>query len=120
MSTTIKIKRVYEQPEKTDGYRVLVDRLWPRGMTKEKAAIEDWEKELAPSPELRTWFGHKPELWQEFQERYKAELKKNEYIDSFVKKHKTSKLLTLLYAGKDEDHTHAVLLKKHLEHLFTK
>src|ERR687897_3960604 len=70
----IKIKRVYEQPDKDDGRRILVDRLWPRGLTKEKAGVDLWLKEIAPSTELRKWFGHDPDRWEEFKERYRAEL----------------------------------------------
>ena len=102
------------------GFRVLVDRLWPRAMTKERAAIDEWEKDLAPSPGLRKWFAHDPAKWKEFQKRYKEELETNDYIETFVSKHRSSKKLTLLYAGKDEDHTHAVMLKNYLEPLFNK
>ena len=117
---TINLKRIYEEPEKSDGFRVLVDRLWPRAMTKERAAIDEWEKDLAPSPGLRKWFAHDPAKWKEFQKRYKEELGKNDYVETFVNKHRASKKLTLLYAGKDEDHTHAVMLKNYLEPLFNK
>lgn len=118
MKPIIKIKRAYDKPQKTDGYRILVDRLWPRGITKEKAAIKDWAKDLAPTPELREWFGHDPALWTEFQMKYKAELKKNEAIEPFIEAHRGTKLLTLVYAGKDEQHTHAIVLKEYLEHIF--
>jgi len=120
MKPTIKVKRVYEDAKKDDGHRILADRLWPRGVSKEKAAIVSWEKELAPSPGLRTWFGHKPELWPEFRKRYKAELQKNTVIDLFVKKHKNDKVITLLYAGKDEEHTHVLMLQEYLEQAFTR
>ena len=73
----LKIKRVYEKPEKEDGKRILVDRLWPRGLTKEKASIDLWLKDIAPSTELRKWFGHDPDKWKEFRKRYHQELKKN-------------------------------------------
>jgi uncharacterized protein YeaO (DUF488 family) len=119
MTPTIKVKRVYEDAEKDDGHRILADRLWPRGVSKEKAAIVSWEKELAPSPGLRTWFGHKPELWPEFKKRYKAELQENTFINLFVKKHKNDKVITLLYAGKDEGHTHVLMLREYLEQAFT-
>jgi uncharacterized protein YeaO (DUF488 family) len=120
MKPTIKVKRIYDQAEQEDGHRILVDRLWPRGVSKGRAAIISWEKELAPTPELRAWFGHRPELWPEFQNRYKEELKKNAFIDTFVKKHKNYKIITLLYAGKDESHSHVLLLQKYLEDLFKK
>ncbi len=120
MKPIIKTKRVYEEPEKTDGYRVLIDRLWPRGISKEKAAVDEWEKDLAPTPALRKWFGHEPARWLEFQKRYKAELENNELVQSFVGKNNKLKKLTLLYAGKDEDHTHALILQQHLEKAFGK
>src|SRR5580765_3469079 len=106
MAPAINIKRVYEQSEKKDGYRILVDRLWPRGMKKEDAEIDEWVKDLAPTPALRKWFGHDPELWLAFQERYHAELKKNSAVADFIKKHKNKKVLTLLYGAKDEKHNH--------------
>jgi uncharacterized protein YeaO (DUF488 family) len=111
----IKIKRVYEPPGKEDGFRILVDRLWPRGLTKEKAAVDQWEKEISPSPALRTWFAHKPERWEEFQTRYRAELRANSYIGPFLEKYKPYKRLTLLYAGKDEAHSHVLMLQAFLE-----
>ena len=84
----IKIKRVYEPPDKEDGQRILIDRLWPRGLTKEKAKVDEWLKELAPSTELRKWFNHDPEKWKEFQKRYHQELKEN-------KDYNDKKILTL-------------------------
>lgn len=118
MKPVIQIKRVYDQPAKKDGYRILVDRLWPRGITKEAAAVKDWVKDLAPSPELRKWFGHDPGLWPEFQKRYKAELKKNEAVEAFKEKYRETKVLTLVYAAKDEEHNQAVVLQKYLEDFF--
>ncbi len=115
MQTAFSIKRIYDEPLKKDGYRVLVDRLWPRGMKKEDAKIDEWAKALAPSPELRTWFGHEPEKWKEFQKEYKAELKKNKEIKPFIDRHKGKKHITLLYAAKDVEHTHAIVLKNILE-----
>jgi uncharacterized protein YeaO (DUF488 family) len=117
MKPKINIKRAYEKSVKTDGFRVLVDRLWPRGLTKEKAAIDEWAKDLAPTTELREWFGHEPELWPEFQKKYKAELKKNEAVDQFIEEHKDKKLITLVYGAKDEAHTHALVLQQYLEGL---
>jgi len=118
MKPIIKIKRVYDTPAKEDGYRVLVDRLWPRGMTKEDAAVKDWVKVLAPSRELREWFDHDPALWPEFQKKYKAELKQNEAVEPFREQHRETKVLTLVYAAKDEEHNHAVVLQAYLGHLF--
>jgi uncharacterized protein YeaO (DUF488 family) len=118
MKPIIRIKRAYDKPVKEDGTRILVDRLWPRGITKEDAAITDWAKALAPTTELREWFGHDPALWQEFQKKYRAELKNNEAVEAFIEEHQQTKVLTLIYAAKDEAHTHAIVLQHYLEHLF--
>lgn len=107
----IPIKRVYEAPQKSDGKRILIDRLWPRGLTKEAAAIDLWIKEIAPSTQLRKWFGHDPDKWAEFQKKYKAELKGNPALAELkaaVKKQKS----TLIYAAKDESHNDAVVLQR--------
>lgn len=111
----INIKRIYEEPSKSDGVRILVDRLWPRGIAKDKAAIYEWAKELAPSGELRNWFGHKPERWPAFQKKYTEELKNNNTVTEFMKAHKKDKLITLLYGAKDEIHNQAVVLRKFLQ-----
>lgn len=115
MKPVIKIKRVYEAPSKKDGYRILADRLWPRGLTNAKTHIEGWAKSLAPSVKLRRWFGHDPELWIEFQKQYKAELKKNKTVATFIEEHQNKKIITLVYAAKDSEHTHALILKQYLE-----
>jgi uncharacterized protein YeaO (DUF488 family) len=120
MKPTLKIKRAYTRPERSDGLRILVDRLWPRGITKRAAGINDWVKELAPTAELRKWFGHDPGLWPEFQKKYRAELKKNEAMNPFIEKYEDSVLITLIYAGKDEAHTHAIVLREYLEKEFDK
>jgi uncharacterized protein YeaO (DUF488 family) len=107
----IKIKRVYEKPAKEDGWRVLVDRLWPRGMTKEAAHLDEWIKDVAPSDALRKWFGHEPEKWTGFQKRYRSELaKKKELVAELKKMAKEHGTLTLLYGAKDEEHNEAVVL----------
>ena len=107
----IRIKRVYEKPTKEDGWRVLVDRLWPRGMKKEAAHLDVWMKDVAPSDALRKWFGHKPEKWKEFQKKYRAELaKKKELISELEKMAKEHGTLTLLFGAKDEEHNEAVVL----------
>ena len=107
----LKIRRVYEKPSKEDGWRVLVDRLWPRGMKKESAHIDVWMKEVAPSDGLRKWFAHDPAKWSEFQKRYRAELSKKNgavaELKNMATKHGT---LTLLYGAKDEAHNQAVVL----------
>jgi len=110
----VAIKRVYTEPQESDGTRILVDRLWPRGLTKEKAKVDLWLKEIAPSNELRKWFAHDPKKWTEFQARYAEELKSN--AEPFaVLKHEVGKgPVTLLYAAKDEEHNEAVILQKML------
>lgn len=117
MTFRVRTKRIYELPEASDGARVLVDRLWPRGVTKDAAQLTLWMKEIAPSPELRTWFCHKPERFDEFQARYREELN-DEAVQPYVerlRKWAEGEGLTLLYAAKDEQVNHAVVLKRHLE-----
>ena len=113
---SIKIKRVYEQPEDSDGYRILVDRLWPRGMTKEKAHVDLWLKEIAPSTELRKWFGHDPEKWKRFQRRYETELLHNGHLIEMLTQKARVGTITLLYGARDEKHNEARVLKQLLEH----
>jgi uncharacterized protein YeaO (DUF488 family) len=112
----IRVKRVYEPADKADGARVLVDRLWPRGLKKEKAAIKVWLKEVAPSAELRSWFGHDPARWAEFVHRYHAELKRDD--EALVRLHDLLHHgpVTLLYAAHDTEHNNAVALADYLEH----
>lgn len=107
----IVIKRVYEAPAKDDGYRILVDKLWPRGVKKADLPFDEWDKEITPSTELRKWFGHKPERFDEFEKKYEEELAQHkdamDNIKSIAKKHK----ITLLYAAKDPKINHAIILK---------
>ena len=110
------IKRVYDPPAKADGKRFLVDRLWPRGLRKADAALNGWWKDLAPSPSLRTWFGHEPERFDEFKRRYKAELRENPLVKEAAKSLKTGKT-TLVYAAKDQKINHAVVLAEVLRRL---
>jgi uncharacterized protein YeaO (DUF488 family) len=110
--TRVQIKRVYLQPGKEDGRRILVDRLWPRGLTKEKAGVDFWLKEIAPSTELRKWFGHDPAKWAEFQRRYLAELKNNEELAARLKQEVANGAVTLLCGAKEEEHNEAVMLQK--------
>ena len=117
MKHEIRIKRIYEDADKADGYRILVDRLWPRGIKKEAGAFDAWEKELAPSTELRAWFGHKPERWELFKQRYALELEGNKRLPVFVKEQKSHKVITLLYGAKDEEHNHALVLQEYLQKL---
>jgi len=107
----IQIKRVYEKPDASDGFRILVDRLWPRGLTKEKAAADLWLKDIAPSTELRKWFNHDPEKWKEFQKKYQKELKENKEAVSVLKEHLKQGPVTLLYGAKDQKHNEAEVLK---------
>ena len=112
----IRVKRIYEKPAKEDGWRVLADRLWPRGMKKEKAHIDLWMKDVAPSDALRKWFGHEPKKWVEFQKKYRAELgKKKEQISNLKKIEREHRTLTLLFGAKDESHNQAVLLAEVLK-----
>ncbi|MEA4917585.1 MAG: DUF488 domain-containing protein [Proteiniphilum sp.] len=107
----IKIKRIYDQLGDDDGYRILIDRLWPRGVSKEDAHVDLWLKGIAPSTELRKWFQHDPEKWKEFGERYRKELSgERENLDRIKDIEKEHGNVTLLYAGKDEKHTHALVL----------
>jgi uncharacterized protein YeaO (DUF488 family) len=108
----MNIKRVYDKPDKEDGTRVLVDRLWPRGLTKEKAKIDLWLKEIAPSNELRKWFGHDPEKWDEFRKRYHDELRGNEEQVSLLKEQVKKGEVTLVYSANDKEHNQAVALKE--------
>ena len=108
----IRIKRIYEPADKADGYRILVDRLWPRGVKKEAAHIDTWMKDVAPSADLRNWFNHEPEKWKQFCEKYKAELKGSAALadlHSLIRLHKT---VTLLYGAKDEQHNQALALQE--------
>lgn len=110
----IQIKRIYETPSAEDGFRVLVDRLWPRGVSKEKAALDSWLKDVAPSPELRVWFGHKPERFEEFKARYLDELAHNaaaQDLADIARKHTN---LTLLYGAHDPVINHAAVLRDYL------
>lgn len=111
---TLKIKRVYEDPEKHDGTRVLIDRLWPRGLTKERAAVDLWLKEIAPTTELRKWFGHDPEKWTEFKKRYRTELKANAEQVTMLRSAMKKGTVTLVYGAKDEEHNDAVVLHEFL------
>ena len=108
----IKIKRIYDEPEPGDGVRLLVDRLWPRGLSKEKAAVDHWLKEIAPSDELRRWFGHDPAKWQEFRERYRRELEAQGALLKEISQQARKETVTLLYAAHDEEHNNAVVLKE--------
>lgn len=107
----VMLKRVYEPPSSADGKRILVDRLWPRRLSKDKAKIDRWLKEVAPTTALRQWFGHDPEKWAEFQKRYQAELKSNPAMDE-LRALSARGNVTLLYAARDQVHNEAVVLQK--------
>jgi len=111
----IRLKRVYEEHSKQDGLRILVERLWPRGVSKAKAAIDLWLKDLAPSTELRTWFHHDPERWNEFRKRYEAELNEKGDLLTLLKHRTTEGTVTFVYAASDEERNSAVVLKGYLE-----
>jgi uncharacterized protein YeaO (DUF488 family) len=108
------LKRAYEKPARSDGFRVLVDRLWPRGVSKVTLRLDMWAKTVSPSTALRKWFGHDPERWQEFGKRYKAELKESEAreaIAAIVDRAKHARTITLVYGAKDTEHNEAVVLR---------
>lgn len=111
----IHMKRVYDEPAKADGTRVLVDRIWPRGVRKDEAAIDEWLKEIAPSTELRKWFGHSPERWEEFRRRYEAELSENEDAVERLLDLCRKGDVTLVYAARDDEHSNARVIKELLE-----
>ena len=111
----IRLKRAYEPRSEDDGLRILVERLWPRGLTKEKAAIDLWTKELSPSPELRKWYGHDPANWDEFRDRYRAELEQKRDLIADLRERIGSGPVTFVYAAKDEERNSALLLKQYLE-----
>ncbi len=110
----LRVKRVYEPPEKADGLRVLVDRLWPRGITKQKAAVDLWLKEIAPSNELRKRFHAKPALWKDFEKAYAQELTKSDEPVAIILENLKTMPVTLLYAARDEQHNNAVALREWL------
>jgi uncharacterized protein YeaO (DUF488 family) len=107
----VKTKRAYDQAEPGDGYRVLIDRLWPRGVSRERARLDEWARELAPSNELRTWFNHAPERFDEFRNRYRAELhgKRNEVED--LRRRARNGPVTIVYGARDREHNDAVVLE---------
>ncbi len=111
----IALKRAYDKPAKNDGYRVLIDRVWPRGIKKEHAQVNEWLKELAPSSELRRWFNHDPDRWDEFKDRYFKELDKNRQAVNQLAAHAREHRLTLVYAAKNRKFNNAVALKEYLD-----
>lgn len=113
----IKIKRVYDDVANNDGYRLLVDKIWPRGVSKEDAQLDEWNKDLAPSDDLRKWFDHDKDKFDEFTKRYKKELEEKQEDLKRIKEMAKDKRVCLLYGAKDEEHNQAVVLKEILEDL---
>ena len=111
-SMKLKIKRVYDKPAEEDGTRILVDRLWPRGLTKQKAKVDVWLKDIAPSTELRKWFAHDPEKWKEFIKKYKKELHENKEQAAVLKEYLRQGTVTLVYGARDEVHNEALVIKE--------
>ena len=112
----VNIKRVYEEAKKSDGKRILVDRLWPRGLRKAEVKVDLWLKEIAPSTALRKWFSHEPSKWEEFKKRYSVELEKNNEEISLLEREVSEGKVTLVYGAKDQEHNGAVVLREFLEH----
>ncbi|HLI32608.1 MAG TPA: DUF488 domain-containing protein [Solirubrobacteraceae bacterium] len=106
----VKIKRVYDAAQQSDGYRVLIDRVWPRGLSKERANVDEWARELAPSTELRRWFAHEPSRFQEFRARYRAELDRQRGRVQELRRRAEAGPLTILYGARDREHNNAVVL----------
>jgi uncharacterized protein YeaO (DUF488 family) len=112
----IKVKRIYEEPSPSDGFRILVDGLWPRGLSKDEARIDLWLKEISPSDKLRKWFSHDPKKWQGFKSKYKGELEKKTALVQEIKKiEREKKIVTLLYSAKDEEHNNVRVLSEILK-----
>jgi uncharacterized protein YeaO (DUF488 family) len=110
MPTVVRLRRAYDAASADDGYRVLVDRLWPRGISRKRAQLDAWEKELAPSPELRTWFAHEPSRFGEFRRRYVEELRPHAATIADLRRRARAGVLTLVYGARDEEHNDAVVL----------
>lgn len=113
----IRIKRIYEPPEPDDGSRVLVDRLWPRGISKDRASVDEWMKEIAPTTALREWFNHQAELFPDFRKKYKKELKEHQEALLHLRALSKKKTLTLLYAARDKEHNQAIVLAEVLNQM---
>ena len=110
-ASNLRLKRAYEPAEKSDGTRILVDRLWPRGVTKAEAGLDEWVKEVAPSAELRKWFGHDPDRWDEFRRRYRVELERQAELLKDLRRRACDGPVTLVYSARDEIHNDAVVLR---------
>lgn len=110
-----QLERIYDEPAGQEGYRVLVDRLWPRGVSREKARLDEWMKEIAPSPDLRSWFSHDPKRFEEFRTGYETELSENPELVEKLLELGRNRTVILLYAARDDTHNHAIVLKEFLE-----
>lgn len=119
MKHQIKLKRVYEESAPDDGYRILTERLWPRGVSKERANLDEWMKGVAPSHELRKWFDHDPEKWDEFKDRYRKELFGSEAVQQLIDTVEKEDVITFVFASKDEEHNSSVVLKEFIEQLLS-
>jgi uncharacterized protein YeaO (DUF488 family) len=111
----VRIKRIYDDPTRSDGYRVLVDRIWPRGIKKQDAALDDWLRDLAPSTALRKWFGHEPKRWPEFRKRYRAELRQSKTQLHALRERAEHRRVTLIYSARSQRFNQAVVLKEVIE-----
>ncbi|MBS1878129.1 MAG: DUF488 family protein [Actinobacteria bacterium] len=111
----VRLKRAYEPAAPDDGYRVLVDRLWPRGVSRERAQLDEWDRELAPSTELRKWFGHEPDRFEGFRRRYREELRGHRAALTALRRRARAGTVTLVYAARDSDHNEAVVLAEALK-----
>lgn len=116
-SMSVKVKRIYEPFAEADGYRILVDRLWPRGIKKEKANIDKWLKEVAPSTALRKWYNHDPEKWTQFQKKYHAEIKGSDAFKELLSDVHEHKTVTFLYSSKEEKYNQAIALQQFIKNL---
>jgi len=113
----IQLKRAYDPPAKEDGIRILVERLWPRGISKDRAQIDLWLKDVAPSPELRTWYSHDVAKWEQFRRRYYEELTSKQDLISVLKQKDKAGMVTFVFAARDEEHNSALALKEYIESL---
>ena len=111
----IKLKRAYDEPSDKDGSRILVDRIWPRGISKDNIQIDDWLKDIAPSTKLRKWFGHDPEKWNEFKKRYFQELTNKQEIVDTIRNRMKNRHVTLVYSAKEQEFNNATALKEYIE-----
>ena len=116
--SVIKLKRAYDCPSNGDGYRILIDRFWPRALIRGEAMIDEWAKDLAPTEVLANWFDFDPFYWEEFKKKYLAELKRNKAVDDFIERHKHRRIITFLYGTKYDKLTHALVLKQFLEGVY--